>query len=100
MAILKAIGWRDHNIFAQFIIESLLVSVTGGIAGVGCGYAVFRIIAMVMGVRTDTAYQVINVPAVLLAVGSATVVAGIIAGLVPAVKAATSRPAEILRNPH
>jgi len=98
VAILKAIGWRDRSIFAQFIIESLLISLAGGILGAGAGYAMFRTIAKTLGARIDAAYQVVDVPTTLAALIFATALAGIIAGLVPAVRAAVTRPAEVLRD--
>jgi len=98
VAVLKAIGWRDRSIFAQFIVESMLVSLAGGMLGAGAGYAMFRTIARVMGARIDAAYQVVDVPATLVLLIFATALAGIIAGLVPAVRAAATRPAEVLRD--
>ncbi|HQB83235.1 MAG TPA: FtsX-like permease family protein, partial [Candidatus Rifleibacterium sp.] len=98
VAILKAIGWRDRSIFAQFIVESLLISLAGGVLGAGAGYAVFRTIAKTLGARIDAAYKVVDVPTTLAALIFATALAGIIAGLVPAVRAAVTRPAEVLRD--
>lgn len=87
----KAVGAKTRDILVQFIIESVLLTLTGGILGIGFGYLISTILARLIGFT-----PVVTIQAVLLAVGVSTAV-GLIFGIYPAAKAARLNPIDALR---
>lgn len=98
IAILKAIGWGDLAIFWQVVAEATIVAVAGGISGAVTGLLAFMAVAAQMGARVNLAYDAINAPMTILAIIAASLVAGIVSALGPAVSAARTSPAEVLRT--
>lgn len=88
----KAVGARSSDILMQFLIESLLLSIVGGLMGIVLGWVATRIGTLLipdleLSVTPD-------------AVGLATLVSsfvGIFFGLYPASRAARMRPIDALR---
>lgn len=92
----KAIGATNRNIRNQFLLESIVLTFTGGILGIILGIIVSYLIAL--GARFagyDWAF-IISPLAILLAV-SVSILTGIIFGLYPALKAARLDPIDALR---
>jgi len=87
----KAIGATNKDIMVQFLIESVLMSFIGGIAGIGLGSGISILITLFAGwaVRISTL-------SVILATTFSLVV-GIAFGLWPAQKASKLDPIEALR---
>ncbi len=89
----KAVGARRRDIMLQFLIETVLLSLTGGAMGVGLGILAAQLISALAG----GAFQAIVTPgAVLLAVGVSAAV-GLFFGLYPAWRAARLDPIVALR---
>jgi putative ABC transport system permease protein len=89
----KAVGARRRDILAQFLIEAMVLSSAGGMAGVGLGYA-----ATYVGSLHPSMVD-ISVPlwAVMLGFGFSAIV-GVLFGLLPAFKAAIIQPIDALRH--
>lgn len=88
----KALGAHRGDILFQFIVESTILALVGGIIGVGVGIAGAEIVPSVWGWRTIISLMY----AVLSFVVSALV--GIFFGAYPAWKAAKLQPVEALRH--
>jgi putative ABC transport system permease protein len=88
----KAIGARRRDILMQFLTEAVVLSVVGGLIGVGIGYAVTVLASMHPSMIN------VEVPlwAVAVGVGFSAVV-GVVFGLLPALKAAILQPIDALR---
>ena len=88
----KALGAIPWQIQVQFLIESFLLSVIGGIAGVALGLLLSIILTNVMGTEF-----VVSMGAIALGVGFSAAV-GIIFGWAPARKASRLNPIDALRS--
>ena len=88
----KAIGAEPGQIQIQFLIESFLLSMIGGLAGVGLGLVLSAVMCSVMGTRFTISYGAIG-----LGVGFSAAV-GIIFGWSPARKASKLSPIDALRR--
>jgi putative ABC transport system permease protein len=93
IGICKAIGARSRDILLQFLIEAVLLSVGGGVLGVGLGYALGSGIGALI---PDFPGALVPWWATLLALLFSGAV-GIIFGIVPATRAASLTPIEALR---
>lgn len=84
----KALGAKRNDILKQFLIEAVMLSVTGGIVGIALGMLVSVIIAILL-VSTVTLWSV------ALAFGFSVAV-GIIFGMAPAIRASKLSPIDAL----
>lgn len=91
IGIRKAIGATNRQVLGQFLIEAIVLSVTGGVIGV-----VLAVIAnYLLRILTDL-QPVISVPIMAIAILVALVV-GMIFGVTPALRAARKDPIDSLR---
>ncbi len=91
IGIRKAIGATSGNILSQFLIEAIILSVLGGLLGLGLSYLVGKIIEKFAGIT-----PVFSIKALMLAIGVSLFV-GVVFGVAPAVKAARKRPIQALK---
>ena len=92
----KALGATHRNILFQFFVEGLLLTVISGFIGLGGAFGVtklFELAPPMNGFELPHIYA----QSALLAIGSLTI-AGIVAGLYPAQRAALLTPVEALRQ--
>jgi putative ABC transport system permease protein len=88
----RALGAARRHVAVQFLIESLLLGITGGAVGVIFGTAV------TYGLAYQRGWQPL-IPGIAIAAGlSAAAVIGAFAGLYPALRAARLSPTEALRS--
>jgi putative ABC transport system permease protein len=87
----RAVGATPRDIWIQFLVETAATVVAGGIGGIMLGYAGAQFVASRLKVGDIFSWK-----AVLLGLG-VSVATGLIAGLVPARRAARMPPAEALR---
>lgn len=93
----KAVGARKMDIMIQFLAESILLSLGGGIIGMGLGWTISYIVGLI-AIASDVDFiPVVGMDAVILATVSSTLV-GLFSGLYPAYRAANLQPVEALRS--
>lgn len=97
----KALGARRRDITRQFLLESILLTLTGGVLGVVLGYlsafAISSLAAPAFGLGEGvTITPVIGLDTVLFA-ASVCVIIGVVFGYYPARRAAKLDPVESLR---
>jgi putative ABC transport system permease protein len=94
----KAVGARNKDIMRQFLIESVTLTLLGGIIGFVFGTLFSLVSTFALSKLLNTSWGfVIPFGAVVLAFGVATVI-GLVFGIYPAKKAAKLNPIEALRH--
>ena len=99
VALRAALGASRRIIFVQFLTESLLLALTGGILGIGVGVAGLRGLVAFMpeGTLPSEADLSLNLPVLLFSLAAATL-AGVLFGCAPAWYATRIDPAEALKE--
>ncbi len=92
IGIRKAIGATYSQILGQFIMESVVLSVVGGVIGIAIAFLANAVI------RLTTDLQPVTTLNVVLLVGGLSIATGIVSGLLPAAKAASKDPITSLRT--
>ncbi len=87
----KAIGAKRRDISLQFLVEAVMLTFIGGIAGVVLGWLISFSVAKIFGITTS-----VSLGSVLLAFGVSAAI-GIVFGYYPARRAAALNPIEALR---
>jgi putative ABC transport system permease protein len=91
IGIRRSIGARRFDIVRQFLTESILISVGGGLLGIAFGYFLAWLIA-----RTAEWKTIVTTSSVVIAFG-VSVAVGVIFGIYPATKASRINPIDALR---
>jgi putative ABC transport system permease protein len=92
IGIRKAIGATNLQILSQFIIEATLLSVGGGLIGIGLSLAIDLGIRLATNLEPSITWQIVAVATGI------TLLIGIVFGSVPAFKAARKHPIDALRS--
>jgi putative ABC transport system permease protein len=93
LGIRKAIGATNANVFIQIVVESVVIALLGGVMGLIASYGLVNILTWVSPTENT---PVITVEAMTVAFLFSAAV-GVLAGLVPAFKAANLNPIQSLR---
>ena len=91
IGIRRAIGARQGDIIRQFLTEAVMISIVGGLIGIGFGFTLSRLIATAAGWST-----VVTTSSIAIAFGVAVFI-GLLFGSYPAVQAARLDPIEAIR---
>ena len=92
IGIRKAVGASSQNILLQFLFESLILCLLGGIMGLILGYVLAFFVSVVTPFAPYISWQIL-----LVTFGTALLV-GVIFGIYPALKAASRNPIESLKH--
>ncbi len=93
IGLLRALGATRRQILRLFLLEAVMLSAAGGVAGVLAGFAIGALIrAFVPGLPLDTA------PGYVAAALVVSFVVGVASGVLPARRAASLDPLEALRT--
>lgn len=87
----KAIGAKEGDILRQFLIESVVMTLVGGMIGIAIGITGAFVVSLAVNIPF-----VVSVPSIIAAVGVSMLV-GIVFGLYPARRAARLSPIDALR---
>ena len=91
IGVRRATGAKQMDILRQFLTESALISIAGGVMGIGCGFALSWMIAYTAEWKT-----IVTTSSVAIAFG-VSVAVGVLFGIYPAYKASRINPIEALR---
>ncbi len=92
IGVRRAVGATRRDIVAQFLTEAVLISTTGGVAGIVIGVALSFAIERIAGI-----HSIVSTPSVIVAFGVSLAV-GLVFGIVPAWHAAQEDPVACLRH--
>jgi putative ABC transport system permease protein len=93
IGIRKSVGAATSDIFIQIIVESVVIAILGGLAGLATSFGLVHMISSFS--PTDNA-PIVTLTALGIAFGFSVLV-GVLAGIFPAIKAARLNPIQALR---
>ena len=93
----KALGARRKDILIQFLTESSLLSLIGGVLGIGLGWLIAFAVGQIAAASDTQLNPEVGIDAILLATLFSTAV-GLFFGIYPANRAAGLQPVEALRH--
>lgn len=96
IGIRRAIGASRLHIGIQFVIESTILSLAGGLTGVAGSFAAMPLVARLF--TDDFPGQPIMLPQAVLLGLACSIAVGVLAGVYPALKAARKMPLAAIRN--
>ncbi|MBN2500773.1 MAG: ABC transporter permease [Anaerolineales bacterium] len=95
IGVLRAVGWQSWRVLLMILGESIVVSILGGVLGVGLGWLALRATSDVLsafGANVDSIGTDLLIQAF-----SVVVILGFVGGIFPARRAAQLEPIEALR---
>ena len=94
IGIRKTVGARRSDIFLQFLIEAVILSILGGMLGLGLSALICKLVAVWPG---STLKPLLTAPVIGLGL-SVCVTVGALFGVLPAIRAARLNPIDALRH--
>lgn len=91
IGIRKSVGASSGNILLQFLFESIILSVMGGILGFALGYIGAFIISLITPFAPHISWQILAIT------GAVSLIVGVLFGIYPAIKAACKDPIASLK---
>jgi len=91
IGLLKSIGAKNGHILNQFLLEAVVLTVTGGLIGVTIGVGISFVIAKIVSIPF-----IVKISSIAIAVGVSSLV-GVVFGYYPARNAAKLSPIDALR---
>lgn len=99
LAVRKALGARRGTLFCQVLIEASLVTAVAGAVGLGIGGGLLAVVSLAKRISQRDLLPTVGVSPELGALSVVVlVVAGVLAGVLPAVRAARLDPAVAIRD--
>ncbi len=92
IGIRMAIGASASDILVQFMVESVVLSLIGGLVGIAIGFGLIQAFAKALEWTME-----VPLPAVVVAFGTSAII-GVVFGFLPARRAALMDPIQALRN--
>ncbi|MGA3042232.1 MAG: ABC transporter permease [Bryobacteraceae bacterium] len=86
LAIRAALGAGSARIGREFLMESVFLGLAGGVAGLGLAYAALRLLALIAPASLPRIENITIDPLVLLFTLAISLVAGVLFGIMPAIK--------------
>ena len=98
IGIRRALGAKQRHITLQFLIETTVISLTGGLIGVLIGAGVATLLPVIVRLFSDETYRTQITMWSVVGSFSVSGIIGIVFGLYPAMAAARMNPIEALRH--
>jgi putative ABC transport system permease protein len=97
IGIRRALGAKRRDITLQFLIEAVVQTTVGGLAGMAVGLGTLFLLPWFLKLFDSHLPSKVHVPAIFMALAAAVIV-GVLSGLYPALRAARLDPIEALRH--
>ena len=88
----RSVGANKNHIMVQFLIEAVILSLLGGIIGIGTGVGIAKLVSTFSKISTVAPMWTI------MTAFSVSVFIGLVAGIFPAIKAGKLNPIDALRH--
>jgi putative ABC transport system permease protein len=93
IGIRKSVGASTADVFIQILVESVVIAILGGLAGL---ISAFGLVDLISSISPTENAPIVTITALAVAFGFSVLV-GVLAGIFPAIKAARLNPIQALR---